>query len=279
MRINKLLTAAGLVGLLALSSPGVWKPDLTGVTLQRDQFLPAAPPGKRFELLLDDEFDGATLDEAKWNLPEEGPRKGGNWSPRAIALDGAGHLLISTFKDGDRYFSCGINTKGKFARAFGFYLIRARLQREPGHWSAFWLYDEVTTRRVGDEGRDGTEIDIMEKPTRDDGVSHTLHWDVDLYPNHGRATRSVLFPGIMDGFHTYAVWWTPSEYIFYIDGVETWRTSAGGVCQTPLYVFVSDEIGKWGGNIKSAKLPDVFTVDYVRVYDLVDGEARPGAGG
>ena len=31
-----------------------------------------------------------------------------------------------------------------------------------------------------------------------------------------------------------------------------------------------DEIGDWGGDIKSATLPDRFQVDYVRVYDLID---------
>lgn len=54
------------------------------------------------------------------------------------------------------------------------------------------------------------------------------------------------------------------------DGKETWRTSAGGVCQAPLYIKLSDEIGKWGGDIAKATLPDEFLVDYVRVYDLVD---------
>lgn len=268
----------GLFAVAGLAATGVWKPNLAGVSLQRDHFLPPAPPGQTFKLVFSDEFDGATLDETKWNLPEEGNRKGGNWSPRSISLDGRGHLLITTFKDGDRYFTGGINTKGKFERAYGFYICRAKFQRQPGHWSAFWLYDEVSTKRVGDDGRDGTEIDIMEKPTRDEVVPHTLHWDVELYPRHGRATRSVEFPGVMDGFHTFAVWWTPDEYIFYIDGVETWRTSAGGVCRTPLYVFVSDEIGRWGGDIRLAQLPDVFTVDYVRVYEMVEVPPRPEVG-
>ncbi len=62
------------------------------------------------------------------------------------------------------------------------------------------------------------------------------------------------------------------EYVFFVDGKETWRTAAGGVCQVPLYIKLSDEIGKWGGDITMAKLPDRFLVDYVRVYDLVEGK-------
>ena len=33
---------------------------------------------------------------------------------------------------------------------------------------------------------------------------------------------------------------------------------------------LTEEIGKWGGDIGAAQLPDAFEVDYVRVYDLVD---------
>lgn len=76
----------------------------------------------------------------------------------------------------------------------------------------------------------------------------------------------------MNGFHTFSLWWKADEYVFYVDGKETWKTDAGGVCQVPLYIKLSDEIGKWGGDIAKAKLPDRFVVDYVRVYALVDAE-------
>jgi hypothetical protein len=54
-----------------------------------------------------------------------------------------------------------------------------------------------------------------------------------------------------------------------VDGKEVWRTKEGGVCQVPLYLKLSTEIGEWAGDIRKAKLPDDFVVDYVRVYDLV----------
>ncbi len=65
--------------------------------------------------------------------------------------------------------------------------------------------------------------------------------------------------------------------MFYVDGLESWRTSAGGVSQVPEFAKLTEEIGKWGGDIAKASLPDYFTVDYVRVYDMVDG-AKPAAG-
>ena len=84
--------------------------------------------------------------------------------------------------------------------------------------------------------------------------------------------KVVKVPGVMEGWHTFGLLWLPDEYVFYVDGKETWRSKAGGVCQVPLYIMLSDEIGKWAGDITKAKLPDRFLVDYVRVYDLVDAE-------
>ena len=55
-----------------------------------------------------------------------------------------------------------------------------------------------------------------------------------------------------------------------VDGDETRRTDAGGVCQVSLYVKLSDQIGHWGGDIRDAKPPDESLVDCVRMYDLVD---------
>jgi beta-glucanase (GH16 family) len=228
---------------------------------------PPPVPGKSWKLVWHDEFDGEKLDESKWDVPE-GRRRDGWWSRKAVSLDGQGHLVISTLKEGDKYLDGCVRTRGKYEHAFGYYVARVQLQRQPGHWSAFWLYND-SVNKVGDEGRDGTEIDIYEKPWLNDRVQHALHWD-----GYGEHLRSAPFkadvPGVMEGFHTFGLLWTKDEYVFYVDGKETWRTSAGGVCQVPLYIKLSDEIGEWAGAIGTANLPDSFLVDYVRVYDLVE---------
>ncbi len=228
--------------------------------------LPPAPPGKTWKLVWHDEFDGTALDESKWDVPE-GPRRDGWWSRKAIVLDGRGHLVIRTFKHENRYLDGCVRTRGKFEHAFGYYVARCQFQTQPGHWTAFWLWN-TGVNSVGEEGRDGTEIDIMEKPWLDDRVQQTLHWD-----GYGKAHKSAgnvaKVPGVMHGFHTFGLLWTPEEYVFFVDGQETWRTREGGVCQVPLYIKLSDEIGRWAGDIRDAKLPDEFLVDYVRVYDLV----------
>ncbi len=229
--------------------------------------LPAPPEGKAWKLIWSDEFDGTKLDESKWEVPE-GPRRDGFWSRKAISLDGSGNLVISALKDGDKFLDGCVRTRGKYERAFGYFVARIKFQKQEGHWSAFWMYTP-SVGKIGDDGRDGTEIDIMEKPSLDDQMNHALHWD-GYGKEHKSEAHKFGVPGIMEGYHDFALWWTPQEYVFYVDGKETWRTRAGGVCQVPVYLKLSDEIGNWAGDIKKAKLPDQFLVDYVRVYDLVE---------
>jgi beta-glucanase (GH16 family) len=243
---------------------------LAGPSIQADENvdqLPPLPRGKGWKLVWNDEFEGTQLDESKWEIPE-GRRRDGWWSRKAISLDGDGHLVISALKEGDKYLDGCVRTRGKFEHAQGYYVARVQFQKQPGHWSAFWLYNS-SVGKVGDEGRDGTEIDIMEKPWLDDRVQHALHWDGygKAHKSKGHVSRN---PGVMTGWHKFSIWWKSDEYVFYVDEKEAWRTKAGGVCRVPLYIKLSDEIGDWAGDIKDAKLPDKFLVDYVRVYDLVE---------
>jgi len=235
---------------------------------QSQDNLPAPPDGKTWKMVFEDEFGGTELNQAKWGFRPDGPRKGGWWNRKAISLDGEGHLAITTFMDGDKPTTGCVITQGKFEHVFGYYVARVKFQRQPGHWSAFWITGTGVSQ-VGDGGRDGTEIDIMEKPWLDDRVQHALHWD-GYGEHHQSAGFKANVPGVMDGWHTFALHWQPNEYVFYVDGKETWRTRAGGVCQVPQYILLSDEIGSWAGDIEKANLPDRFLVDYVRVYDLVN---------
>jgi len=229
--------------------------------------LPAPPEGKVFQLVWHDEFDGTEIDDTKWMMPD-GVRRDGFWTPRAAKLNGRGYLLIAALEDDGDYLSAALRSSGRFEHSFGYYVARIRLQQQPGHWSAFWLNGPGTGSIEGG-GRDGTEIDIYEKFDQTMMVFHNLHWDG--YGEHHKHAGSVAYvPGIMKGFHTFGLWWKPDEYVFYIDGKETWSTDAGGVCQVPNHVILSNEIGKQAGDITKAELPDYFVVDYVRVYDLAD---------
>jgi beta-glucanase (GH16 family) len=234
--------------------------------------LPPPPAGTEWRLAWADEFAGAKLDPAKWEVLGDWKRRDGWWVKDDAYLDGQGHLILRTRKDGDRYTCGAIRTKGRFEHAFGYYEVRCKLPREPGHWPAFWLMCDGVTK-VGDDGRDGTEIDVVEVPWRDGTITMNLHWD-GYGKDHKSAGTKVKLPGLMDGFHTFGLLWTKDEYVFYADGRETWRSAAGGVSQVPQFLKLTEEIGRWGGDITRAKLPDEFVVDYVRVYDTAPAAAK-----
>jgi beta-glucanase (GH16 family) len=113
----------------------------------------------------------------------------------------------------------------------------------------------------------GIEIDIVEIPWRDGNVTMNLHWD-GYSKDHKSAGTNMTIQALTEGFHTYGLWWTAEEYVFYVDGLEVWRTAAGGVSQAPEYLKLTEEIGPWAGDIRHAELPDYFEVDYVRVYEM-----------
>lgn len=240
--------------------------------LQPADTLPPLPAGQSWKLTWHDEFDGTKLDESKWGYRPDGPRKEGWWDRKVVTLTGQGHLSIAAIKEGDKYLSGCIVTTNKFEHAFGYWACRVQFQKQPGHWSAFWLTCKGV-QTVGDDGRDGTEIDIFEKPKRDDSIGHNLHWDGYGKDHKHVGKNDVKVPNLMEGWHTIGMWWTPQEYIFYVDGKETWRYKGPGVSQVPEYILLSNEIGKWAGKITDAKLPDDFKVDYVRVYDITEKPA------
>ena len=216
-------------------------------------------------LVWHDEFDGKRLDLKKWSYRGLGPRKGGVNVKEAVRLDGKGHLVLTTTKVGEKYHTGMIGTQGKFERAFGYYECRFRLQRQVGHWSAFWLQSPKLGKVIGDTSRSGTEIDIFEYLARKgDKVQHTLHWD-GYGKDHKSAGKVVDAKGLRKGWHTIGLEWTADAYVFYVDGKATWRTDKG-VSGTPQYIILSLEVGKWAGEISKAKLPDSAEFDYVRVY-------------
>ncbi len=225
---------------------------------------PAAAPADG-DLVWHDEFDGNSLDMKKWSYRQLGPRKGGFNVKEAVTLDGQGHLAITTTKAGNKYHTGMIGTQGKLERAFGYFECRVKLQAQPGHWSAFWMQSPRLGKVIGDVKQSGTEIDIFEYLSkRGDKIQHTLHWD-GYGKDHKSAGKVVQSPGLTKGWHTVGLEWQKGEYVFYVDGKETWRTDKA-VSHTPQYIILSMEVGKWAGDIAKAKLPDSVLFDYVRVY-------------
>ncbi|MGN1348872.1 MAG: family 16 glycosylhydrolase [Acutalibacteraceae bacterium] len=163
-----------------------------------------------------------------------------------------------------------------FSQAFGYFECRVKLPNSDGLWSAFWLQSS-NQRKIGNKGEDGTEIDIFESAFRNSKSSemgHALLWDG--YSKHGKVEDFItpLTQNLYDGYHTFALKWTPAYYVFYIDGKPTWATEGGGVSKVREFLRLTVEIdagdgfgphGQKIGQFDDQNPADDFLIDYVKV--------------
>lgn len=226
--------------------------------------LPAAAAG--YLLTFADEFSGEVLDADRWRPRSLGPRKLGVVVEDTSRLDGRGHLVMSLRQAGDVYEIAQVSTQQTFLQRHGYFECRARVNHELGAHTAFWLQSPELNQGLDDPARFGTEIDIFEYHVRDgrQWVFHNLHWN-GYGPEHRQAGTRVAVPGVDQGFHTFGLLWTPDEYVFFVDGQETWRTTEA-VSQIPQYLILSVELSGWGGDVALATLPDEIVFDHVRVF-------------
>ena len=215
----------------------------------------------KFTLVFEDEFDGNKLNLNVWNHYRQGERKGGYWdSEQAIVRDG--NLVIRTeYKEdgkyGAGYYCDRIDTRKKYTQAYGYFECRCILPAAQGLWSAFWISHEDASVD-GTPGTEATEIDVFESPLyyrsslglENSMITSNLH-----YGGYGLQTRykNVAIAKAVNPYaeyNTYGVEWNEKEYIFYINGVETGRSSFGGVARVPEYMLLSCEIdGVDGGAV------------------------------
>ena len=227
-------------------------------------------PVPGYRLFWHDEFDGPKLDMKKWDYRSLGPRRDAINVKQTVALDGRGHLILTTERHGNQIWTAMIGTENRFETTFGYFECRVKLQKEVGHWSAFWLQSPTMGEPVGNPAKAGTEIDIFEYLRREgDHIRHAVHWD-GYQKNHRSKGVTASVPGLMHGWHTIGLLWTPTAYTFFVDGKKTWVFDQA-VSKRPEYLILSLEVGKWGGDIARAQLPDSFWVDYVRVYKPIAG--------
>ncbi len=220
----------------------------------------------QYDLIWSDEFNSTVLDFNKWDFRALGPRRNGINVKDTVCIDDHGHLVMTTRKAEDgQYHTAMIGSQDKFHITYGYIETRVKLQTSIGHWSAFWL-QSPTISSVGNVSRNGAEIDVFEYLVREaPKVFQAVHWDGygedhKVIGNHSRLNAEK-------NWHTFALRWSPDNYIFYVDGVEIWNVD-GPVSQRDQYLILSLEVGNWAGDIAQAVLPDSMLVDYVRVYSL-----------
>ena len=277
-----------------------------------------------YKLVFEDNFNGDKIDLTHWSVGYGTPmRRGGYYSEDTVFQKNGNLVIRAEYRENGEHGagwytgwvesaspSGGHNVDnrpdyyvGKSA-SYGYYEVRCKAPKSVGIWSAFWLMPDSGLGSEGMMGNDkigtsadGIEVDIMESlfynhTGHRNSVQHVLHGDGYGENTKVASSRIYKVPHMYDDFHTYGVMWTEEEYIFFIDGVETWRTHFDdmGVSHAVSYMLLTNEIagsvrdGKvypgvdfdadgnkikhWAGNPNDNKKNRSydFVIDYVKLY-------------
>ena len=146
----------------------------------------------------------------------------------------------------------------------GYVEMRAKLPAGRGLWPAFWL---LTTHYV----EDVPEIDVMEFLGQDvDTLYHTYHYfDIeDNWRKISTPSYTVTAENWTLDFHTFGMAWSPTEIIYYVNGVETRRITDEDYLITgqAMYLIANLAVGgNWPGSPDaSTQFPATFEIDYIR---------------
>ena len=169
-----------------------------------------------------------------------------------------------------------IMTNGHFFR-FGVLAARIKFQKLQGQHASLWMQPAISESTT-DSRTGGAEIDVIEwfgdgvkngglasfiYMLTEDGPKKVGGWIED--PDQYLADQDDSW---FDAYHVFSVEWTPDEYIFRIDGQETWRTDQG-ISHQPQYPILSllssdYELENLG---KVSNLPQTMQVDWLKFWE------------
>jgi beta-glucanase (GH16 family) len=240
-----------------------------------------------------DEFSGSTLGSA-WSMRGQdyeptSKRYCSKGDPSAVKVTG-GAVRLSVIKDKTRSGKClaksrklkkkisyrlngHIGSRDGFTFKYGVAAARVKMHKSQGQHSSFWL------QPVGENqpGSDGHEIDVIEyfgDKHPQGGLTSFIHWykgkrliKTGSWIKDSKSFLKNKKDGWSKNYHVFSVQWTPKSIIFYIDGKETWRTSAR-VSKTEQYLILSLLASDYEAlEMKDSKLPQHMYVDWVRVWE------------
>ena len=179
-----------------------------------------------------------------------------------IRADRADSVRVSPYIWNYRYTSGCISSELTHWQTYGYFEMRARLPRGKGYWPAFWLLPKRNAWPP--------EIDILEASgTRPYGVRSGV-LEKPRTASTPVAAWVDQFVDVSDGFHRYALDWTPENIIFYVDGVKTFEYGAHNIHED-MYMLINLALGSHDPNWipdpdDTTPFPGFMEVDYVHAY-------------
>ncbi len=230
------------------------------------------------KLVWEENFEGDKLNEEFWNFERGdgcpnlcgwGNSEKQSYTKKNHTIEN-GHLIIELRKEGEKYTSTRITTKGKKQFKYGYIETRAKLPRGKGVWPAFWMLGKNISK-VGWPA--SGEIDILEYVGKE---PNTIFMSLHTKASHGNTinTKKMILNNVEDDFHTYAIDWRKEKIDFYIDNelVYTFqpkeKTTETWPFKQQFYFILNLAVGgSFGGSeIDDTIFPQQFVIDYIKVY-------------
>lgn len=237
----------------------------------------------KYHLVWQDEFNYTGLpDSTKWKYDTEGNDSGwGNHEAQyytganeknAHVTKGVLHITARKENfDGKEYTSARLVSKADWK--YGKFVVRAKLPKANGTWSAIWMMPGDWTYKDGN-WPDVGEIDIMEHVGHDLGVIHASAHSKDYQWQEGtQKTATIHIPKVDEEFHNYGLEWSQEVLTVFVDDSLYFEYQNEGLGESkwpyikPFHLILNIALGGvWGGEIDDSAFPQTMEVDYVRVY-------------
>ncbi len=160
------------------------------------------------------------------------------------------------------YTSGWVETTSSFNSQFGYLEARIKLPYRYGFWPAFW-----TWRGSGVPTTNEAEIDIFEMLGHLPANTVTTNIHIDYHDNINDYEEEVPTNFNYTSWHTYAVEWSPSKIIWYIDGIPSRLIPNHGIVD-PVRIILNLAILRDHLPPTSPSFTDYMYVDFVKVYKL-----------
>ena len=170
------------------------------------------------------------------------------------------------------YTSASLITLNKASWKYGRVEVRAKLKGQ-GVWPAIWMLG-TNIPQVGWPACG--EIDIMEFVGHTPNTVYTtIHYKKE--EQHKSSGRKITVDKPFEDFHIYAMEWYADRMDFYFDDnkyftfeIKEADYKGENPFSKPHYLLINLALGgSWGGEIDDSVLPQVYAIDYVRVYEMV----------
>jgi len=243
-----------------------------------------------WDLFWNDEFDGTSLDNTKWEALDRRDSFNNEkqyYHPDQVSIVGGNLELtaIDTPRAGKDYQSGIITSRDLFGP--GRFEARVDLPTSQGMWPAFWLNSNHVA------WPQGGEIDILEnRGSQPNLVSSAYHWQTNPGPccdqhqyvyDEYTATEGGQPVDFHAGFHTYAAEWDETSIRFYVDDNLHFTINEEPnkpVFETPKNIILNLAVGGiFGGDPNGSTVwPQTMKVDYVRVWQPAEDPIDPMPG-